>query len=505
MRKSFQKIAAWIMLAVVFCVGFGYIVYAAEEPYLPEKILLAEGKTKTLKVEGKNIESMIFTSTNKKVATVNKAGKVVAKKAGKCKIKVLVKYRKTKTAKQLSIEKLQCSVKVEKAGSDASTTVEQGVNVSDNEAFISQTADFSMQLFKNSTADNLKKGKNVLVSPESAIVALSMTANGADGDTLEELEKVLCKNMHMEDFNKYLSAYNSRLTAAKGVKFHSANSIWMKDTIKVQEKFLDTNKKYYGADVFLSPFNADTVEEINKWVKTNTDDMIDRLLDEISARSVMYLINAIAFEGKWMEQYEDYQVEENEKFTNYKGEKQKATMLCATEEEYIKGGDETGFVKPYKGGKYAFMALLPDEKISVEDYVSGLSGEKFLDLYKSRKQKSVETKIPEFSYDYSIELNDALSSMGIHKAFSPEADFTKMAKADTGNLYINKVLHKTFIELDRYGTKAAAVTAVEMKCGSAAPGMEEKPKVYLDRPFVYAIINTDTGLPVFVGAVNRLP
>ena len=503
MRKKFHKVAAWVMLVVMFCIGFGCIVYAAEEPNVQKKILLVEGKAKTLKIEGKNIESKIFTSTNKKVATVNKEGKVVAKKAGKCKIKVLVKYKKTKASKQLSVKKLQCSVKVEKAGSgsDVSPTVEPSVDVSDNEAFISQTANFSMQLFQNSTAGDMKKGKNVLVSPESVIVALSMTANGADGDTLAELEKVICGNMHMEDFNGYLSAYNQQLAESKGVKFHNANSIWIQDAIKVQEEFLDTNKKYYGAEVFSSPFNTETVENINKWVKTNTDDMIDKLLDEIPANAIMYLINAIAFEGKWMEQYKDYQVSENEKFTNSKGEKQKATMLCDMEDEYIKGENEVGFVKPYKGGKYAFMALLPDEKISMADYVSDLSGEKFLNLYKNRKQKSVETKIPEFSYDYSAVLNDSLSAMGIKKAFAPGADFTRIAK---DNLYISSVLHKTFIELDRYGTKAAAVTAVEMAKG-AAPSMEEKPKVYLDRPFVYAIINTDTGLPVFVGAVNRMP
>lgn len=504
MKKSFEKTAAWIMLTVMLCMNFGCIASAAIEPNVKNNLLLTAGKSKTIKIEGKYIESKTFTSTNKKVAVVSKKGKVTAKKAGTCKIRVRVKYRKTKSATQLSVKQLQCTVKVTKedSGSEVLATAEPSGDMPSKKAFVGQMADFSIQLFQKSTADGIKKGENVLVSPQSAIVALAMTTNGAAGDTLQEMEKVICGDMDIADFNCYLSKYNHQLEKSKAVKFHSANSIWVRDTIKVRESFLDTNKEYYNADVFSSPFDAATVNKINEWVKTNTDGMIDKLLDEISADMVMYLINAIAFEGKWMEQYEDYQVGENEIFTNYQGKEQNATMLYDSEEQYIRDDNAVGFVKPYKGGEYAFMAILPNKKVSVEDYVSGLSGKKFLELYENRESRTVKTKIPEFTYDYSKELKNSLMEMGINKAFSPQGDFTGMEEKN--QLYINRVLHKTFIQLDRYGTKAAAVTAVEMKNGCAAPGTEEIPEVYLDRPFIYAIINTETGLPVFVGAVNNV-
>lgn len=504
MKKSLEKTAAWTMLMVMLCMNFGCVAFATVEPTVQNRLLLTAGKSKSIKIEGKYIESKTFTSTNQKVASVSKKGKVTAKKAGTCKIRVRVKYRKTKSARQLSVKHLQCTVKVTKADSatEVPATDEPSGEMPSQETFIGQMADFSMQLFQKSTGDGIKKGKNVLVSPQSAIVALAMTANGAAGDTLEEMENVLCKDMGIAEFNRYLSQYNHQLEKSKAVKFHSANSIWVRDIIKVRESFLDTNRKYYNADVFSSPFDAATVNKINEWVKTNTDGMIDKLLDEISEDMVMYLINAIAFEGKWMEQYEDYQVREDEIFTNYMGKEQKATMLCDSEEQYIRDDNAVGFVKPYKGGEYAFMAVLPDKKVSVADYVSGLSGKKFLELYGNRENRTVETKIPEFTYEYSKELKDSLMAMGINRAFSPQGDFTGMEEKN--QLYINRVLHKTFIQLDRYGTKAAAVTAVEMKNASVAPGTEEIPKVYLDRPFIYAIINTETGLPVFVGVVNNV-
>lgn len=504
MKKIFEKIAACVMLTVMLCINLGSTASAGTEPSVQNKLLLTAGKSKLIKIEGNYIESKTFTSTDKKVAIVSKKGKVTAKKAGTCKINVMVQYRKTKSAGQLSVKQLQCTVKVKKADSDAdsSAAAEPSGDISSKEAFVGQMAGFSMQLFQKSTADGIKKGENVLISPQSAIAALAMTANGAANDTLKEMEQVICGDMDIGDFNRYLSKYNRRLEKSKAVKFYSANSIWVRDTIKIKKNFLNKNKKYYNADVFSSPFDADAVNKINEWVKTNTDGMIDKLLDEISGNMVMYLINAIAFEGSWMEQYEDYQVRENEIFTNYQGKEQKVTMLCNSEDQYIKDDNAVGFVKPYKGGKYAFMAILPNKKVSVADYVSGLSGKKFLELYENRESRTVETEIPEFTYDYSKDLKNPLMEMGIKKAFSPQGDFTGME--EKGLLYINRVLHKTFIRLDRYGTKAAAVTAVEMKCGSAAPGTEEIPTVYLDRPFIYAIIDTETGLPIFAGAVNTI-
>lgn len=377
------------------------------------------------------------------------------------------------------------------------------VNRETDAVFRQAVADFSIELFQQSAGTDIEVGNNTLISPESVLSALAMTANGADGDTLTEMEEVLCGGMEIQSFNEYMYTYHNRLTNPKKVTFHLANSIWLKDEdISVGETFLQTDKNYYNADVFLADFDTKTVEDINHWVNGNTNGMIPQLLEEIPESAVMYLINALAFEGEWETQYEEKQVNEDGTFTDCFGEEITVTMLGSMETQYITGDNVTGFVKNYQGGDYAFLALLPEEGMGLEEYLASLSGEDFLALYDNRTCQNVRVQIPEFTYEYGTEFKKPLTAMGMESAFEPSADFSRMADTDTGCLYINRVLHKTYIQVDRAGTKAAAVTAVEMGKQSNA-GMEiiDPPTVYLNRPFLYAIIDTETGLPIFIGAV----
>lgn len=375
-----------------------------------------------------------------------------------------------------------------------------------DETFRTAAADFSIRLFQQGTADETT-GSNILISPESVLSALGMTANGADGTTLAEMELVLGGGMDIQDFNKYMYTYNNGLVETEDVTFHLANSIWIKDNpaeLQVNADFLQTDKTYYNADAFLADFDETTVSDINHWVDTNTNGMIDQLLEEIPEDAVMYLINALAFEGAWETKYEQDQINENGHFTSYQGVEETVAMLNSTEGQYITGEHVTGFVKNYEGGNYAFLALLPEEGTNVTDYIASMDGEAFLELYDNRSKQDVLVQIPEFTYDYNTELSEILSRMGMPVAFTESADFSRMAETDTGLLYINRVIHKTYIQVDRAGTKAAAVTAVEMKNEAAMMEPEETPTVYLNRPFVYAIIDTETGLPIFLGTVNTI-
>ena len=376
-----------------------------------------------------------------------------------------------------------------------------------DDTFRSAAADFSIELFRQSAAKEAAAGNNVLISPESVLSALAMTANGANEATLLEMENVLCGGMDIQDFNSYMYTYNNKLTATEDVSFHLANSIWIKDNpaeIQINEDFLQTDKNYYNADAFLADFDDTTVKDINNWVNTNTNGMISQLLNEIPDGVVMYLINALAFEGAWETPYEEKQVNENGTFTNHLGNEETVAMLGSTESQYITGDHVTGFVKNYKGGDYAFLALLPEEGTTVEEYLSSMDGSSFLSLYDNRSYQDVLVQIPEFTYDYDTELSEPLTAMGMENAFTTTADFSQMADTNTGCLYINRVLHKTYIQVDRAGTKAAAVTAVEMTNEAAMIDPVAPPTVYLNRPFVYAIIDTETGLPIFIGAVNTI-
>lgn len=376
-----------------------------------------------------------------------------------------------------------------------------------DDAFTTAAADFSLELFKQSASAEIQEGKNVLISPESVLTALAMTANGAGGTTRSDMEHVICGDMTIQEFNPYLYTYNNQLAQSEEVAFHMANSIWIyddSDEIQVRQDFLQTDKNYYDADAFLAAFDETTIQDINQWVATNTNGMIDSLLNEIPEDVVMYLINALAFEGQWETPYEEYQIEEEGTFTNSSGTEQTVAMLNSTESQYISSENATGFIKNYEGGDYAFLALLPDEDLSLEDYVSSLNGDSFIEMYQNREYRDVIVKLPEFTYDYSTELSEPLSAMGMESAFLQNADFSNMADTDTGALYINRVIHKTYIQVDRNGTKAGAATSVEMLNKTALLEPEIPPVVNLDRPFVYAVIDTNTGLPIFIGAVNTI-
>lgn len=373
-----------------------------------------------------------------------------------------------------------------------------------DEDFIYATADFSVNLFKTSVMDDLEEGKNVLISPESVVSALSMTANGADGANLQQMEEVISDGMDIEEYNRYMYTYNSRLADTKDVKFNIANSVWIKDRqdeIQVKDEFLQTCSNYYNSEAYMASFDETTVSDINLWVDEKTNHMIPTILEEIPEESVMYLINALAFEGTWETPYEDGQVNENGKFTNYQGIQQDVNMLESTENYYVCDEAAEGFIKKYEGGEFAFMAILPKDENGMSEYISNMSGETFLNLYNNKSYEDVIVNLPEFSYEYGTEISDTLKSMGMEDAFSEKADFSKMSS--TEGLCIDSVLHKTFIQVDREGTKAAAVTVVEIVCESAVQIQEPK-EVILDRPFIYAIIDTQTGLPVFIGAVNSI-
>jgi len=359
--------------------------------------------------------------------------------------------------------------------------------------------DFAVRLFQASTED----GKNTLISPLSVLSALAMTANGAKEDTLSQMESVL--SMKTEELNQYLYSYINALPQGEKYKLNLANSIWFIDDERftVKEGFLQMNKDFYGADVYKAPFDNTTVKDINNWVKEKTDGMIPEILDEISKEEVMYLINALAFEAEWANIYTNNDVR-NRIFTTEDGQSQDVKFMYGEENVYLEDKDATGFVKYYKNHKYAFVALLPNEGVSVDEYVKSLNGENLNRLLTNSLNTTVKTSIPKFESEYLTEMSEVLNKMGMTDAFDGDkADFTGLGTSAKGNIFINRVLHKTFISVAEKGTKAGAVTVVAM--GEKTAFVEEEPKIVcLDRPFVYMLIDCESNVPFFVGTMMNL-
>lgn len=364
-----------------------------------------------------------------------------------------------------------------------------------DDAFISSSANFAVELFKKSVT----QGENSLVSPLSVMLALAMTANGANAQTKTEMEAVLGGGITVEDLNEYLYTYLKNLPTDEKYKLGIANSIWIKDdgSLEVKPDFLQTNADYYDAAAYKAPFDDQTLVNINDWVKNNTDGMIEKILDKIDPDMVMYLINAVLFDAEWQSQYDTGDITDGT-FNAYDGTKETAKMMSSTENLYLDDGKATGFVKNYAGGKYSFAALLPNEGVSIDDYIASLTGEGLVTTLKGVKEASVQAQLPKFTYEYKIKMNDALSELGMPTAFTSGADFSKMGNSTAGKLVIGEVVHKTYIEVTEIGTRAGAVTEVGMKLTSM-PMFDHT--VTLDRPFVYVIIDNATNLPIFIGTV----
>lgn len=367
------------------------------------------------------------------------------------------------------------------------------VDVAENAA---KMLDFYLELSRKTAGDG-----NMLVSPLSVLAALSMTANGAKGQTLAQMENVL--GLEVETLNSWMHSYLESLPQAKDNSLKLANSIWFTDheTFTPAESFLQTNADYYGAGIYRAPFDGTTLTAINNWVSAHTNGMIQNILDEIPADAVMYLVNALAFEAQWSAAYEEHQVKEAV-FTMTDGTEKTVKMMHSEETAYLEDDQATGFIKLYKGGKYAFAALLPNEGISTQAYLKSLTGESLYNMLSNPEGITVFAAMPKFDMEYSVEMSNLLQAMGMKDAFDSDlADFSGLGTSTVGNICISRVLHKTAITVAEQGTKAGAATAVEMRAYGAYQVPEHK-TVTLDRPFVYMLIDCQNNLPFFIGTIE---
>lgn len=360
---------------------------------------------------------------------------------------------------------------------------------------------FALSLLRSERAAT----EGVLISPVSVLNALGMVANGAGGDTLKQLETAA--GMSLNQLNDFLYTYRMSLPAAyKSCAVSLANSAWIREDFRVEDDFLRSCVNYYGAEMYRSAFDGSLVTDLNRWVSQKTDGMIDRLLEQApDALTMLYLVNAACFDARWDTPYTKADLRTGLPFTAADGTRQTADYLTGTESIYLSGNNVTGFVKPYDGGKYAFVALLPDEGVTLADYLENLTGEHLYKLITDHRSADVQVSIPKFNAQSELELEEPLKDMGITDLFNVSAaDLRSIGSAPSGNnLYVFSVLHKTYLELDENGTKAAAATVVEASAG-AAPPSEDVKTVTLDRPFLYMIVDTHACVPLFMGTVTSM-
>lgn len=392
-----------------------------------------------------------------------------------------------------------CAGQVSAAELTAEITANKVSGKSADDKFTKSQFEFYTKLFKACVKE--RKNESVFISPLSVQLALAMTGNGASGETKTQIEKLLGVAIPLEELNEYLYSYVNSLGSADEYKVKIANSLWLRDDenrLQAENDFLQKCCDYYSAEVFKAPFDSQTVKDMNSWVSDKTDGMIKEIIDKISSEDIMFLLNGVMFDAVWDEPYMNGVVSSGT-FTSVSGEQRIVNMMPSGENIYLEDDSATGFIKDYKDGKYAFAALLPDENVNINDYVESLTGERISAILGNAQNERVSVKIPKFTCEFNMGLKDVLSDMGIELAFDEgKADFSKMAKSSMGNIFIGDVFHKTFITVDERGTKAGAVTKVEVKDTAALTQVKE---VFLDRPFVYMIIDKSKNLPIFMGVL----
>lgn len=359
---------------------------------------------------------------------------------------------------------------------------------------------FTWNMFKESS---LNEG-NIMVSSPSIYYALAMTLNGAEGDTKAAMQKSLAaQELTIDDINIGLRDWlRSMTTDDSKSKLSVANSIWLRKGFEADREFLQRNADYYNASLKSLDFNKkSSVAVINKWVKDETEGKIDKIVDNISNNTMMYLINAIYFKSDWEEQFSANNTfsmnfnapngKVNAKFMNRKGEI-----------EHLNANKITGVKLPYANERYAFFGLLPEEGQTPREFINNLTVSELRAVLNSGVKEGLELSMPKFEARYEDSLKNELSKIGMEIAFDPGyADFSLMKKNRDKDLFINEVKHKTFIKVDEKGTEAAAVTSVEM--AETALVTNEIPKIVFDRPFIYGIIDTETGIPLFIGIMEN--
>lgn len=361
--------------------------------------------------------------------------------------------------------------------------------------------DFALSLLREERSGSV----SVLLSPVSILNALGMVANGASGTTLKQIETATGMSLHQ--LNDFLYTYRMSLPAdSKTCKAALANSAWLRDTFRVEDAFLRSCVNYYSAEVYRSAFDSGLVTDLNRWVSKKTDGMISDLLEkEPGAQTMLYLVNAACFDAKWETPYTKENVRTDGIFTAASGKRQTADYLDSHETIYLSSNNVSGFLKPYDGGKYAFVALVPDEGVTLADYLRNLTGEHLYQLITDHHYADVQASIPKFTARSELELEEPLRAAGISDLFDVSAaDLRGLGSAPNGNtLYVNSVLHKTYLELDENGTKAAAATSLDVNAG-AAPPSEDVKTVTLDRPFLYMVVDTHACVPLFMGTVTSM-
>lgn len=338
-------------------------------------------------------------------------------------------------------------------------------------------------------------GGNIFISPLSISIALTMTYNGAVGETERAMAEVLeidaLDLSTINNSNKTLR--NSLENPDPKVEISIANSIWSRQGVEFNPDFLERNRVFFGAEIASLDFSSpQTTETINQWVDTNTNGKIKKIVERINPQTLLFLINAIYFKGNWQDEFDKSQTRQGTFHLPDGSEKRVQMMRREGKYLYFRGENFEAISLPYGDGRLGMYIFLPNRNSNLNKFLRDLNAENWEGWISQFQDRRREIMLPRFKLEYGVSLNDTLESLGMEIAFDSGADFSNMGPS----LFISEVTHKTFVEVNEEGTEAAAVTGIV--------GVTSVPSVFrVDRPFFFAIYDAETETILFMGTVTE--
>ena len=348
---------------------------------------------------------------------------------------------------------------------------------------------YSMSFIRN-VAANIDKNENLVISPYSAGVALSMLVEGAEGQTKEEFNTALN--------NCIFKAEN--LGGNDTVIVNSVNSLWVDDNFSIRNRYLFLLEKDFDALATVLNFSdPSTVQAINNWCSEHTNGKIKDIIDRLGPNSVMVLANALYFNAPWLNPFEKALTAK----ATFNGSARKSEVDMMSRKGYMNYAEYQGcqlVELPYEGGRYSMFVLLPAAGMDVNDIVGYLNEDLYNEAMKALAPKEVLLKMPKAKLETSLLLNESLNSMGIKAAFTSAANFKGIA--EMGPLVLDQVKQKCYVDISESGTEAAAVTVAQVRVTSVRPSSYIMMTV--NRPYVFFIVDTQNSNVMFAGRVMNL-
>lgn len=369
-----------------------------------------------------------------------------------------------------------------------------------NEKLVAANTKLTFKLF----SEILKKqhSENIFISPASLAIALNIVYNGAGGETQEAIAKTLeLQGTNLQEINQANAELKASLNNPDPkVQLSIANSLWTKESIPFKPEFLQLIQNFYQAEVKNLNFSNPTAPSmINNWVNQSTNGKINKIVDVIEPKTVFLMLNAIYFKGNWTEPFPT-EATQLGPFTLLDGTQKQHPMMRhqnSASFPYYENELFQAVSLPYGEGRMSMYIFLPNQGVSLKTFYEKLNAEnwqQWMNQFNNLDNSGggVLISLPRFKLKYAIDLKDTLKALGMEIAFTKEANFSGMTPS---SIWIDKIQHKTFVEVNEEGTEAAAVTNV-------ASGVRSGPiEMNVNRPFFFAIRDNQTGSILFVGSI----